>query len=91
MFEEDSTVPGNSNAHTRDAEDVIRPTGISWVTVTFGLICLSVSGLVLTLQLSDLRLDWSVAIPGFVIAAGVVLMVLGALALLKGRADAEER
>ncbi|MGB3257792.1 MAG: hypothetical protein WBG89_09930 [Ornithinimicrobium sp.] len=69
--------------------EVVRPTGISWVTVTFGLLCLGVSGLVLTLQLSELNVDWGLALPGFVISAGVVLMVLGAVALTKGRADRE--
>ncbi|MGC1208208.1 MAG: hypothetical protein WA880_09690 [Ornithinimicrobium sp.] len=72
-----------------EVPEVIRPTGISWVTVALGLIALAVAGLVLTLQLSDLRVDWSVAVPGFVTAAGAVLVALGGLALIKGRADDE--
>ena len=93
MSEEDSThddvgyadmTHENPALHTATPE-VIRPTGISWVTVAFGLVCLSVSGLVLTLQLSELRVDRDLAVPGFVISAGAVLMVLGAAALMKGR------
>ncbi len=80
--------PEDRAPHTTTPE-VVRPTGISWVTVAFGLICLTVSGLVLTLQLSELRVDWELVLPGFVITAGAVLMVLGALALMKGRSEDE--
>lgn len=104
MFDADHTHKGNNSPDRgrpqeidaqpdttayADPPEVIRPTGISWVTVTLGLIALAVSGLVLTLQLSDLRVDWSVAVPGFVISAGAVLMALGGLALIRGRAHDE--
>ncbi len=87
--EHDSTSAYEGDASYAHTSEVIRPTGISWVTVAFGLICLVMSGLVLTLQLSELRVDWDVAVPGFVISAGAALMVAGALALLKGRTNDE--
>ncbi|MGB3762465.1 MAG: hypothetical protein WA966_04520 [Ornithinimicrobium sp.] len=89
MTEEDRT--HEDHAPQTPTPEVVRPTGISWVTITFGLICLGVSGLVLTFQLSELRVDWDLAVPAFVISAGAVLMVLGAVTLMKGHAEDEAR
>jgi len=58
-------------------QGIVRPTGISWVTVTLGLLCLGVAALVLTVQLTDVGIDWSTAAPVFVVGAGALLVIAG--------------
>jgi hypothetical protein len=68
---------------------IIRPTGISWVTLTLGLLCLGLAALVLTLQVADVSIDWSTAAPVFVVACGVLLVIAGIASMVtKGRRDA---
>ncbi len=65
--------------------EVIRPTGISWVTVMLGALCLGLASLILTLQLNDLSVDWSIAAPAIVVAAGVLLVLIGIGSMVRGR------
>ncbi|MGB5952003.1 MAG: hypothetical protein WBG57_05715 [Ornithinimicrobium sp.] len=65
----------------------IRPSGISWVTVAIGIACLVMATTVLTVQLSDLRVVWSVATPALVVGAGVLLLLAGAAGVIRGRTD----
>lgn len=65
-----------------DTPAIIRPTGISWVTLSLGLVCLTLAALVLTLQLTDLTVDWSSAAPVFVVSAGALLVMAGIASML---------
>lgn len=56
---------------------VIRPTGISWVTLTLGLLCLGLATFVLTVQLADISIEWSTAGPVLVVSAGALLVIAG--------------
>lgn len=64
---------------------VLRPTGTSWFTVTLGALCLVLAAVIMTVQLSDLAIDWSIATPAFVVGAGVLLILLGVASLVRGR------
>ncbi len=78
--------PTGQSTHT--APEIIRPTGISWVTLTLGLLCLGVAALVLTLQLAEVTIDWSSAGPVFVVSAGSLLVIAGIASMVsKGRQD----
>lgn len=73
---------------TQAAPEIIRPTGISWVTLTLGLLCLSLAALVLTLQLTNVAIDWSTAAPVFVVGAGALLVIAGIASMVTaGRHD----
>lgn len=61
--------------------EVIRPTGVSWVTVVLGVVCLVVAVAVMTFELTDLRVDWSAAVPAIIVAGGLLLAALGLLGL----------
>lgn len=62
-----------------------RPGGTSWATVVLGLVAVAAGVLVLIVQLVDVRIDWSVATPAIVVAAGGVLVLLGLASLANGR------
>lgn len=71
---------------TQAASEIIRPTGISWVTLILGLLCLGLAALVLILQLVDVAIDWSTAAPIFVVSAGALLVIAGIASMVaKGR------
>ncbi|MGB3828691.1 MAG: hypothetical protein WA962_07915 [Ornithinimicrobium sp.] len=72
-----------------ERESVIRPTGVSWTTVVLGILCLALATVIVTLQLGDLVIDWSIATPAVVVGAGVVLVVLGLFSLLRSRSEQE--
>jgi hypothetical protein len=61
--------------------------GTSWATVAFGLVCMAVAGLALTLQLTDLRVDWEVAGPATVVGLGALLVLVGLVGLLSQRRE----
>lgn len=61
--------------------------GTSWATVAFGLVCMAVAGLALTLQLTDLRVDWEIAGPATVVGLGALLFVVGLVGLLSQRRE----
>lgn len=61
--------------------------GTSWATVAFGLVCMAVAGLALTLQLTDLRVDWEIAGPATVVGLGALLVVVGLVGLLSQRRE----
>ncbi len=65
---------------------VTRPTGMSWVTLTLGVLCLGLAALVLTLQVTDVSIDWSTAAPVFVVTSGALLVIAGIASMVtKGR------
>lgn len=53
--------------------------------VLLGLACLVIAGLVLGQELGDLSIDWGEVGPLGIVAAGAVLVVLGALGLAASR------
>lgn len=62
--------------------EIVRPTGISWVTLTLGLLCLGLAALVLTLQYTDIAIDWSAVAPIFVVGAGALLVIAGIASMM---------
>lgn len=67
-----------------------RPTGPSWGTVAFGLVCLVVAGGALLVEVGELTLDWGRAGPLGLVGVGVLLVLVGLAALVR-RGDEEDR
>ncbi len=84
---------GEPTAYPRPSSaqpEPVRPTGTSWATVVLGLVALIVGGMVLTFQLIDLDIDWSIATPMVFVGAGGLLVLLGVAALVSRRNAEEE-
>lgn len=56
-------------------------------TVLLGLVCLTVAGVAFASEFADLSFDWSGGGPFVVIAAGVVIAVLGVVGIQTSRGD----
>lgn len=80
---------GPPSSRAPEEPRVQRPTGPSWPTIVFGVLCLLLAGGVATSQLLDLSVDWSVALPAAVVAVGLLVALLG-LASMRGRTAGEE-
>lgn len=66
-----------------------RPSGPSWSTIAFGLVCLVVAGGALLVEFSELTLDWDRTGPLALVGVGVLLVLVGLTALVR-RGDSEE-
>lgn len=55
--------------------------GPAWPTVAFGVVCLAVAAVVLSVQLGEVDVDWGRAAPVAVAGVGALLMLVGLVAL----------
>jgi hypothetical protein len=62
-----------------------RPRGPHAPTVLLGLVCLLVAGLAIARQVGGFTLDWSGYGPAVIVGAGVVLLAIGALGLVRDK------
>ena len=64
-----------------------RPTGPNASAIIAGLVAVLMAGLVIARETMNLRVDWSRTGPGTIVGLGVVLVVIGAVGLVRRRSD----
>ena len=64
-----------------------RPRGPHAAPVVLGLVALAMAALVIAGETTSLRVDWSRLGPGAIVAIGVVMVVLGAVGLVRRHDD----
>jgi hypothetical protein len=64
-----------------------RPTGPNASAIILGLVAMLLAGLVIARETMDLTVDWSRLGPGTIIGLGVVMVVIGAVGLVRRRHD----
>ena len=93
-----STTSGNPTSPTQhiqniqDIQDVsdrgkpsARPTGPNASAIIAGLVALFLAGLVIARETMNLRVDWSRLGPGTIIGLGLVMVLIGAVGLVRRR------
>ncbi len=65
-----------------------RPKGPNGAAVVLGLAALVIAGLIVANETMGLRVDWSRLGPGAIVAVGLLLVVLGAIGLVRRHDDA---
>jgi hypothetical protein len=78
---EDNTIRGNASAPAR-------PKGPNAAAVVLGLAAMVLGGLIIANETMGLRVDWSRLGPGAIAGIGLVLVVLGAVGLVRRHDDA---
>jgi hypothetical protein len=66
----------------------VRPKGPNASAVVLGLVAIVFAGLVIAKETMGLHVDWSRLGPGGIVGIGVVMVVLGAIGLIRRRDDA---
>jgi len=62
-----------------------RPTGPNASAITLGLVAMLLAGLVIARETMNLRVDWSQLGPGTIIGLGLVMVLIGAVGLVRRR------
>jgi hypothetical protein len=65
----------------------VRPKGPNASAVVLGLVAIVFAGLVIAKETMGLHVDWSRLGPGGIVGIGVVMVVLGAIGLIRRRDD----
>lgn len=65
-----------------------RPKGPNAAAVVLGLAALVLAGLIIASETMSLRVDWSQLGPGAIVGIGLVLVVLGAIGLIRRHDEA---
>jgi hypothetical protein len=66
-----------------DATVATRPSGPNTSAVVVGLVAMVFAGLTIAKETMGLRIDWSRLGPGAIVGIGVVMVVLGAIGLVR--------
>jgi len=64
-----------------------RPHGPNAAPVVLGLVALALAALIILNETTDLRVDWSRLGPGAIVGIGALLVVLGAIGLVRRHDD----
>ena len=64
-----------------------RPHGPNAAPVVLGLVALALAALIILNETTDLRVDWSRLGPGVIVGIGALLVVLGAIGLVRRHDD----
>jgi hypothetical protein len=64
-----------------------RPKGPNAAAVVLGLVAMVLAGLIIANETMDLQVDWSRLGPGGIVGIGLVLVVLGAIGLVRRHDD----
>ena len=64
-----------------------RPRGPNAAPVVLGLVALALAALIILNETTDLRVDWSRLGPGAIVGIGALLVVLGAIGLVRRHDD----
>ena len=65
-----------------------RPKGPNAAAIVLGMVALAVAALIIATETNDLRVDWSRLGPGAIVGIGLLLVVLGAIGLVRRHDDA---
>jgi hypothetical protein len=65
-----------------------RPKGPNAAAIVVGLVAMVLAGLIIAKETMGLRVDWSRLGPGAIVGIGVLLVVLGAIGLVRRHDDA---
>ena len=65
-----------------------RPKGPNAAAIVLGLVAMLLAGLIIATETNDLRVDWSRLGPGAIVGIGLLLLVLGAIGLVRRHDDA---
>ena len=65
-----------------------RPKGPNAAAIVLGLVALALAVLLIATETMDVRVDWSRLGPGAIIGIGALLVVLGAIGLVRRHDDA---
>jgi hypothetical protein len=64
-----------------------RPKGPNAAAIVLGLVAMVLGGLIIANETMDLKVDWSRLGPGGIVGIGLVLVVLGAIGLVRRHDD----
>ena len=79
--------PTSVNPTTVNASTLARPEGPNAGAVVLGLVAMVLAGLIIANETMDLQVDWSRLGPGGIVGVGLVLVVLGAIGLVRRHDD----
>ena len=65
-----------------------RPRGPNAAAIVIGLVAMVFAGLIIAKETMDVRVDWSRLGPGAIVGIGVVMVVIGAIGLVRRHDDA---
>ena len=65
-----------------------RPKGPNAAAIVLGLVAMLLAGLIIATETKDLQVDWSRLGPGAIVGIGLLLVVLGAIGLVRRHDDA---
>ena len=81
-----STEPKSAASPTQDTVSApARPSGPNASAILAGLVAILLAGLVIARETMDLRVDWSRLGPGTIVGLGIVMVVIGAIGLVRRR------
>ena len=87
-----SASSGNPTQHIQDIQDIsdrgkpsARPTGPNASAIIAGIVAVFLGGLVIARETMNLRVDWSRLGPGTIIGLGLVMVLIGAVGLVRRR------
>ncbi len=64
-----------------------RPKGPNALPIVLGLVALALAALIIVTETMDVRVDWSRVGPGAIVGVGALLVVLGAIGLVRRHDD----
>ena len=79
--------PTTVDPTTVNASTLARPEGPNAGAVVLGLVAMVLAGLIIANETMDLQVDWSRLGPGGIVGVGLVLVVLGAIGLVRRHDD----
>jgi hypothetical protein len=84
--------PGGNPIASNPIQDRVnapaRPKGPNASAIVVGLLAMLLAGLIIANETIGVRVDWSRLGPGAIVGVGVVMVVLGAVGLIRRRDDA---
>ena len=80
--------PTSVNPASVNVSSPARPKGPNAAAVVLGLVAMVLAGLIIANETMDLQVDWSRLGPGGIVGIGLVLVVLGAIGLVRRHDDA---
>jgi hypothetical protein len=94
-FPADNPIEGNPIAANsvqdtpteKDISTLERPKGPNAAAIVLGLVAMVLGGLIIANETMDLKVDWSRLGPGGIVGIGLVLVVLGAIGLVRRHDD----
>jgi hypothetical protein len=79
--------PATVNPTNVNVSSPARPKGPNTAAVVLGLVAMVLAGLIIANETMDLQVDWSRLGPGGIVGIGLVLVVLGAIGLVRRHDD----